>query len=150
MPCGCFADTWSSCFWWESNSPARKQNWSLVSVVLSLTPLRFSSTSFKACWISVMPPLSCVICLSSSVGGAAVCGHPLCLQLGWMVALHYSSLYHWRAFCSTKNTGLIHSAQWDCSQFLSVMRVMVWRAGWKKGGQTTIPQANQTQFFTGW
>lgn len=59
-------------------------------------------------------------CHSSSVGGAAVCGHPPCLQLDWIAAQHWSDRGHWRAFCFTRNTSLIHSAQWDCSQLFSL------------------------------
>lgn len=65
-------------------------------------------------------PLRHSSCHSSNVGGAAVCGHPPCLQLGWIAALHWSARSHWRAFCFTRNTSLIHAAQWDCSQLFSL------------------------------
>lgn len=110
--------TFSSIFRCESNSSAQKQERSLIPAVL----FRFSPPLSGSRLISGIAPLPCVICHSSSVDGAAVCEHPHCLQLGWLVALHYGYLCHWRAFCFTRNTALIHSAQWGCSQFLSIMR----------------------------
>ncbi len=110
--------------------------------------VQVSSSSIRTCWVSGIAPLPHVICHSSSVGGAAVCGHPHRLQFGWMVALQCSSLCHWRAFCFPQNTGLIHSTQWDCSQLLSIMRDRVWGAARKRA--TTISLANQTLFCKGW
>lgn len=104
--------------------------------------VQVSSSSFRTCWISGTGPLPRVICHSSSVGGAAVCGHPHCLQLGWMVALHCSSLCHWRAFCFRRNTGLIHPAQWDCSQLLSIMRDRVRGAARRRATENFSSKSN--------
>lgn len=42
---------------------------------------RFPAPLSGSCLISGIAPLPCVICHSSGVGGAAVYGHPRCLQL---------------------------------------------------------------------
>lgn len=66
-----------------------------------------------------------VIGPSSSVGGAAVRGQPLWLQLGWMVALHCRSLCHRDTFCSPGDTRLsLSAAQWDSSQWTAVDRTV--------------------------
>lgn len=94
----------------ESNNPrTKKQEWK--------PGFQVPSSSFRTCWISGVGLPRRVICHSSSAGGAAVYvgTHAVCSS-GWMVAPHRSSLCHWRAFCFTRNTGLLHSAQWHCSQ----------------------------------
>lgn len=89
----------------KSNSPVWKQGWSLVPVVLPhphrSAPLSGPAGSLASALFFMLSAIA------SGVGGAAVCGHPHCLQLGWMVAQHCKPLSATEGpFCFTRNTGL--------------------------------------------
>lgn len=73
-----------------------------------LTP--FTGPSVCCCIV----PSPCVI--SNGVGGGAVW---VCVCVGTNGG---TTLCHWIAFCFTRNAGLSHLAQWDCSGFLVIMR----------------------------
>lgn len=43
---------------------------------------------------------------NSSVGGAALCGHPSLFHFCWIATLRWSANWHWRAFCFMRNPSL--------------------------------------------
>lgn len=77
----------------EKSKTKQNKGWSPVPVVVSTNPPTHTPAPLSGpAGSSGRTHLPSVICHSSSVGGAAVCGQPLRLQLHWMVALHCSCL----------------------------------------------------------